>query len=206
MPERQIDSAMSAAAESTAGSLSSLDVADAERGHRTTAPNDIAQHRDDHAYRPLVAHCRLPRESAIEEAAARDYRTRIPDASPSCLDGRNSECIVRGATAVVRSVTPGAEPDCEFLSVRLGQLVEIGVERCEGSEPQPVNPLYPLATAQDHYTGAAEMGSGTLSSRDVAPRECAAGPVQVRLPEESTPAWTGLTGTPCDEVARWAAS
>ena len=109
-----------------------------------------------------------------------------------------------GATAVVRSITANATPSNEFTTVDPGhQLVEIDVELCAGTEPLSVNPLYWLATAQDHYTGGAALGGGTLSSLEVAPGQCAAGTVQIDMLEQSIPAYVILTDPILDEWARW---
>ena len=111
------------------------------------------------------------------------------------------------ATAVVRSVTPGAPPTNEFFPVAAGdQLVEIDVELCAGTASLAVNPLYWLVTAQDNTTGGASLGNGTLSSIDVAPGQCVAGTVQLAIPAASAPSYVLLTGALFDEEARWSAA
>lgn len=110
-----------------------------------------------------------------------------------------------GATAVVRSIIPNAEPSSQFIAVEAGhQLVEIDVELCAGTEPLNVNPLYWLATAEDHYTGGAALGGGTLSALEVAPGQCAAGTVQLDMLEQSVLAYVIVTDPIFDEWARWA--
>lgn len=110
--------------------------------------------------------------------------------------------LSEGATATVRSVTPGV-PAPQFVTVEDGrQLVELDVEQCAGSEQLDVNPLYWTLTTRDNYLAGAELVGGSLASISVAPGECVAGTVLVNSLATSAPAFVQLSDPLFDEIGR----
>jgi hypothetical protein len=111
-----------------------------------------------------------------------------------------------GATAVVRSVTPGAPPLDDFFQPAAGrQLVRVDVELCAGSSPLNVNPIWWFAAAADNRMGSYTFAS-TLPSIDIAAGECAAGLVEIDMPADAIVSTIVLSDNTFTETARWRAA
>lgn len=147
----------------------------------------------------------------FSEIARWDTTDSVPTGAPldSGLEVQSealgtSAALTGGATAVVKSVVPNADPLNDFFGPDTGrQFVRIEVELCAGSEALSVNPLYWLAVAEDNRMGSASLGGGTLPALSISPGNCVAGSVEIDLPADTLPAYILFTQAISDEVARW---
>ncbi len=106
--------------------------------------------------------------------------------------------------ATVQSVEDAAPPLDEFFGPDPGrQYNRVNVEVCAGDVALPVSSLGWFGVGADHWMGTTVLMGDTLPSIELAPGECAAGSVQIGMPEGTGTAAVVYFEPGTGEIARW---
>jgi hypothetical protein len=123
---------------------------------------------------------------------------------PTVIPVGQTATVGAGHTITLRSVTDDTPPIDDFFSPDPGrQYSQLDVEMCAGTESLKVNGLYWFGVSTESWMGTAALLGDTLPLIDLAAGQCAAGLLQIDLPEGSVITQVIYTDDVLAERVRW---